>query len=222
MHAIRFSLKQKMDILCLINRRQKGEDTMKVIWFASLMAVALLLVSVPVHASEMDKRIESSARDSYVFKTYLKGDDVQVRSQDGVVVLTGTVAEESHKTLAQDTVAGLPGVKSVDNKLQVKGETPALNSDAWLSAKVKATLLLHKNVSAVKTKVSAANGIVTLLGGQIAGAEGSAKRIDVIAAALHAGFTIEDMINLDLGYAPPFSPVWDPVQIAARVAAKRV
>jgi len=137
---------------------------MKVIWFASLMAVALLLVSVPVHASEMDKRIESSARDSYVFKTYLKGDDVQVRSQDGVVVLTGTVAEESHKTLAQDTVAGLPGVKSVDNKLQVKGETPALNSDAWLSAKVKATLLLHKNVSAVKTKVSAANGIVTLRG----------------------------------------------------------
>lgn len=61
-----------------------------------------------------------------------------------------------------------------------------------------------------------------LLGGQIVGAEGSAKRIDVIAAALHAGFTADEMINLDLGYAPPYSPVWDPLLIAAREVAKLV
>jgi NADPH-dependent 2,4-dienoyl-CoA reductase/sulfur reductase-like enzyme len=58
-----------------------------------------------------------------------------------------------------------------------------------------------------------------LLGGQIVGQEGAGKRIDVLATALHAGMTVEEMINLDLGYSPPFSPAWDPVLIACRQAA---
>ena len=61
-----------------------------------------------------------------------------------------------------------------------------------------------------------------LLGGQIVGQEGAGKRIDTLAVALHAGFTVEDLINLDLGYSPPFSAVWDPVQVAARQAANLV
>ena len=55
-----------------------------------------------------------------------------------------------------------------------------------------------------------------LLGGQIIGEEGAAKRIDVIATALTHNLTLQNIINLDLSYAPPFSPVWDPVQTAAR------
>jgi len=65
--------------------------------------------------------------------------------------------------LAQETVASLPGVKSVDNKLDVKGEHPAENSDAWLITKVKTTLLFHRNVSAL-TEVFAKDGIVILRG----------------------------------------------------------
>jgi osmotically-inducible protein OsmY len=126
-------------------------------------AVAMLVTSMPVLASGMDDRIETSAKKSYVFKTYLKSDDIKVESKDGVVTLTGTVGEESHKSLAQETVASLPGVKSVDNRLGVKGERPAENSDAWLVTKVKTTLLFHSNVSAM-TEVSANNGIVTLRG----------------------------------------------------------
>jgi NADPH-dependent 2,4-dienoyl-CoA reductase/sulfur reductase-like enzyme len=61
-----------------------------------------------------------------------------------------------------------------------------------------------------------------VLGGQIVGEEGAAKRIDVLAAAITAGFTAEELMNLDLGYAPPFSPVWDPVLIAARRASSQV
>jgi hypothetical protein len=72
----------------------------------------------------------------------------------------------------------------------------------------------------ITVKVLAERGSGRLLGGQIVGMEGSAKRIDTLATALHAGFTVEEMINLDLGYAPPFSPVWDPVVIAAREALK--
>jgi hyperosmotically inducible protein len=127
-------------------------------------AVALLAISMPVRASEMDDRIESSARDSYVFKTYLKGDDIKIQSKDGAVTLTGVVSEESRRGLAKETVAGLPGVKSVDNRLEVKGASPTPNSDAWLGEKVKATLLFHRNVSAGTTEVDVKDGIVTLRG----------------------------------------------------------
>ena len=55
-----------------------------------------------------------------------------------------------------------------------------------------------------------------LLGGQIIGEEGAAKRIDVLATVLSNKLTLQNIIDLDLSYAPPFSPVWDPVQTAAR------
>lgn len=138
---------------------------MKVRYSLSLIAaaVAVFITCAPLRASKIDDRIESSAKKSYVFKTYLKGDAIQIESKDGVVVLTGTVAEESHKSLAQETVAGLPGVKSVDNRLEIKGERPAENSDAWLTTKVKTTLLFHGNVSGM-TEVNTKDGIVTLQG----------------------------------------------------------
>jgi len=55
-----------------------------------------------------------------------------------------------------------------------------------------------------------------LLGGQIVGKQGAAKRIDTLATAITARMTARDLAFLDLSYAPPFSPVWDPLQIAAR------
>ncbi|WP_282695705.1 FAD-dependent oxidoreductase [Streptomyces sp. CC208A] len=61
-----------------------------------------------------------------------------------------------------------------------------------------------------------------LLGVQIVGREGAAKRVDVAAVALTARMTVEQVAALDLGYAPPFSPVWDPVLIAARKAVAAV
>jgi NADPH-dependent 2,4-dienoyl-CoA reductase/sulfur reductase-like enzyme len=61
-----------------------------------------------------------------------------------------------------------------------------------------------------------------LLGGQLVGKAGVNKRIDILATALHAGMTVMDVGFLDLSYAPPYSPTWDPVQVAANVAAKDV
>ncbi|EPH41189.1 FAD-dependent oxidoreductase [Streptomyces aurantiacus] len=61
-----------------------------------------------------------------------------------------------------------------------------------------------------------------LLGTQIVGREGAGKRVDVAAVALTARMTVEQMTALDLGYAPPFSPVWDPVLVAARKAVTAV
>ncbi len=116
------------------------------------------------HASEMDSRIESSAQKTYVYQAYLKNDAITTRSQDGVVTLTGTVSEEFHKTLAKETVANLPGVKSVDDQLIVKAEPLAENSDGWIGTKVKTALLFHSNVNAFKTEVGVKDGVVTLKG----------------------------------------------------------
>ncbi|MFF5335561.1 FAD-dependent oxidoreductase [Streptomyces sp. NPDC013181] len=68
----------------------------------------------------------------------------------------------------------------------------------------------------MKVKMLAEYRTGRLLGVQIVGREGAAKRVDVAAVALTAGMTVEQMTALDLGYAPPFSPVWDPVLVAAR------
>jgi NADPH-dependent 2,4-dienoyl-CoA reductase/sulfur reductase-like enzyme len=57
-----------------------------------------------------------------------------------------------------------------------------------------------------------------LLGGQIIGEEGAAKRIDVVALAVWTQLTATELMNVDLGYAPPLSPLWDPVLVAARRA----
>ena len=61
-------------------------------------------------------------------------------------------------------VANLPGVKSVNNRLEVKGERPAENSDTWVHMKVKTALLYHRNVSGFNTEVNVKDGIVTLRG----------------------------------------------------------
>ncbi|MHB1184942.1 MAG: BON domain-containing protein [Desulfobulbia bacterium] len=134
--------------------------------FETLLVAALAMGALDSteQAKNMDARIESSARQSYVFKTYLQGDDIKIESKDGAVILTGTVAENFHKSLAQETVAGLPGVKGVDNRLVVKGAAPTANSDAWLREKVKITLLFHRSVRAGTTEVEVTDGIVTLRG----------------------------------------------------------
>jgi NADPH-dependent 2,4-dienoyl-CoA reductase/sulfur reductase-like enzyme len=73
------------------------------------------------------------------------------------------------------------------------------------------------------TKVIAERGTGRLLGGQIVGNQvGAAKRIDTLAMAIWTGFTAEELTSADLSYAPPSSPVWDPVQVAARAVTSKV
>jgi NADPH-dependent 2,4-dienoyl-CoA reductase/sulfur reductase-like enzyme len=64
------------------------------------------------------------------------------------------------------------------------------------------------------------SGTRRLLGAQIIGPDSTAKRIDVLAAALRGGWTTHDLAELDLSYAPPFSSVWDPMLVAANIASK--
>ena len=74
----------------------------------------------------------------------------------------------------------------------------------------------------IRVKLLAEQRSGRLLGGQIVGREGAAKRIDVLATAIWNEMGVDEILSLDLSYAPPFAPVWDPVLIAARKAFEAV
>ncbi len=123
----------------------------------------LAMSAASLHASESDDRIEAAFKSSHIAKTSLKDDAIKPQAKDGVVTLTGTVADESHKALAQETAAGLPGVTKVDNQLATKAEAAAEKSDAWIVRKLKVVLFFHRNVSSA-TQIEVKEGIVTLKG----------------------------------------------------------
>lgn len=132
--------------------------------FALITAATPLMAASSLLASETDDRIESAAKNTYVFKTFLKDDAVKAESKDGVVTLTGTVAQPFHKSLAEDTVANLPAVTSVDNQLKLSDESLAEKADQQLAGKVKTLLFLHRNVNGAATDVTADGDVVTLKG----------------------------------------------------------
>lgn len=80
----------------------------------------------------------------------------------------------------------------------------------------------YPDAATMTVKMIAERHTGRLLGVQIVGREGAGKRVDIAAVALTAHLTVDQMTALDLGYAPPFSPVWDPVLVAARKAVTAV
>ena len=80
----------------------------------------------------------------------------------------------------------------------------------------------YPGTSPIHVKILAEKGSGNLLGVQIVGGPGSAKRIDTAAMALNAGLRVDELINVDLSYAPPFSGVWDPIVTAAKQVMKKV
>jgi NADPH-dependent 2,4-dienoyl-CoA reductase/sulfur reductase-like enzyme len=94
----------------------------------------------------------------------------------------------------------------------------------YVTARIESTTRAsyYPNAGPITVKTIAEKNSGLLLGAQIVGIEGAAKRIDIFATALHAGMSVQEMINLDLSYAPPYSNAWDPVLIAVRQADKAV
>ncbi|MBF0479174.1 MAG: BON domain-containing protein [Candidatus Omnitrophica bacterium] len=138
-----------------------GRNYLKIV----LAITAVILVTgLSASAAQPEEGIESTAKQSYVFKTYLKDDNIAIQNKDGEVTLTGKVSEENHKIWAKEIVANLPGVKNVDNQLVVNGENPPVNSDDWIIMQVKDMIFYNRNTSSGQTQVSSTNGIVTLKG----------------------------------------------------------
>jgi hyperosmotically inducible protein len=129
-----------------------------------VFTAALVFTGGSGRAAEMDKRIESSFKRSFIYETYLKDEHITITSEYGVVILSGTVADEIHRPMAQDTAEALPGVISLDNRIEVTGDRPVANSDPWLRMKVMTALLFHRSINSTKTEVNVNEGIVTLTG----------------------------------------------------------
>lgn len=80
----------------------------------------------------------------------------------------------------------------------------------------------YPGAQSMRIKIVAERQTGRLLGAQIVGGEDAGKRIDVLATALWNGMTVQEVSGMDLSYAPPFSPVWDPVLLAAGKAASKL
>jgi hyperosmotically inducible periplasmic protein len=127
------------------------------------MALLSACATAPERA-EANARIVSSITDSGVYKTHLADQNINVLADNDVVTLTGTVTEEPYRMVAQEIAEDTPGVKSVDNRIQVQGGSTREGSDAWIGAKVKSELMMQKNVDADKAEVFVKDGVVTLRG----------------------------------------------------------
>jgi hyperosmotically inducible periplasmic protein len=134
-------------------------------------AIGQCCAGTPAFATPSDEAINASIAKTYVFKTYLHDESVSATAKDGVVTLTGTVADVSQRVLAQETVANIPGVTSVDNQISTVAEIAAEKADYWIGKKLKLTLLFHRHVNATGTSVEVKDGVVTLRGQAVSEAQ---------------------------------------------------
>jgi NADPH-dependent 2,4-dienoyl-CoA reductase/sulfur reductase-like enzyme len=166
------------------------------------------------------------------------GDCVESRhlvSEDWVHAPLGTHANKQGRVIGTNVGGGyatFPGVvgTAMSKVMNLEIARTGLRENEAEEAGYKIVTVIHESTtragyypetSPIMVKLIAEVRTGRLLGGQIVGrSEGAAKRIDALAVALWNKMTVEEMTALDLGYAPPFSPVWDPVLIAARKATE--
>ena len=127
-----------------------------------LLLSSLMATSAVALFASTDSKIEDAAKASYNYRTVLDG-KVTVKSNDGIVTLTGIVADRDMKSMAEDTVSNLPGVQRVDNQITLD---PALkeHSDSWIALKLHTQLIVRADVSNSNTTINVKDGVVTLTG----------------------------------------------------------
>lgn len=152
--------------------------------------------------------------------------------QKPVNIALGTVANKQGRVAGENMAGGNKkithalgtSVVKIDNYTAAKtgiSEKEALaNQIAYKTVTVKAASHAHyyPDAQPITIKLVYEPDTLKLLGAQMIGTKGVAKRIDVFATAIHTGLTTEEIGFLDLAYAPPFASVWDAVQIAANAA----
>lgn len=149
-----------------------------------------------------------------------------------VVIALGTHANKHGRIIGTNIAGGnatFPGVigtaitKFADTEIGRTGigerEADRAGIDVVISRSTSRTRAgYYPGGSPITVKLSVRSDDGVLVGAQVVGGPGSGKRIDALATAIWAGMTVDDLAMADLSYAPPFSPVWDPVVFAAGVA----
>lgn len=166
---------------------------------------------------------------------YAVGDAVQVRNfvsgLEASIALAGPANRQGR--IAADNIAGLDSEykgsmgSSVIKVFEMTAASTGLTEKAARAAGVPYEKVYTYSASHASYYPGARNMQVKVLfdpasgrivGAQIVGYEGVDKRIDVIATAIYAGLSVEDLAQLDLAYAPPYSSAKDPVNYAGFVA----
>jgi NADPH-dependent 2,4-dienoyl-CoA reductase/sulfur reductase-like enzyme len=197
-------------------------------------AAGLTLGSIGGLRTDLRMRVEGMEN------VWAGGDCVESRhlvSEDWVHAPLGTHANKQGRVIGTNLGGGyatFPGVvgTAMSKVMNLEIARTGLRENEAEDAGYKIVTVIHESTtragyypetSPIVVKLIAEVRTGRLLGGQIVGrSEGAAKRIDTLAVALWNRMTVEEMTALDLGYAPPFSPVWDPVLIAARKVAEAV
>jgi NADPH-dependent 2,4-dienoyl-CoA reductase/sulfur reductase-like enzyme len=186
-----------------------------------------------------DLRMRVTGPDGRVDGVWAAGDCVQtvhLVSGQPVHVPLGTHANKQGRVAGINLGGGyatFPGVvgtavtKVCDLEVARTGLTERQATEAgyaFVTATVESTNRAgyYPGAQTMTVKLLAEKRTGLLLGAQIVGRADAAKRIDAFAVALWNRMTVEEMTALDLSYAPPYSPVWDPVLIAARKATEAV
>lgn len=174
----------------------------------------------------VNDRMETSAPDIYAV-----GDTVQVKhavtGQDALIALAGPANKQGR--IAADNICGLDSRyrgsqgSSIIKVFDLTVASTGLTEKAAASAGIDADCVVlspgshasyYPGARPMTMKVVFEKQTFRLLGAQIAGGEGVDKRIDVLAVALHAGMRADELKDLDLAYAPPYSSAKDPVNMA--------
>ena len=167
------------------------------------------------------------------------GDCVEVFhrvSRKPVAVALGTHANKQGRVVGVNATGGsltFPGVigtavtKLCDSEVARTGlseREAAAAGFTFVSATIESTTRAgyYPGSAPITVKVVAEASTGRLLGAQVIGREGAAKRIDMLAVGIWNEMTAADFAMLDLGYAPPFSPVWDPVLVATHRVANQI
>jgi len=180
-------------------------------------------------AIQVNKRMETNIPDIYA-----AGDCATAWHelyQDDVYIPLGTTANKQGRIAGENAVGGSAQFSGVIGTAIMKVMDLGVGRTGLSSREAEK---LGLNLLSIRVEVNnragyypqSGKGTVKLLfdgegriwGAQMLGPDNFAKRIDVFAAAIQSRCTLEQLAGLDLSYAPPYSPVWDPVLVAANVA----
>lgn len=123
---------------------------MKTVYSVAL-SLALLVTSAPVHASKTDDRIESSTQKSYVFKTYLKGDDVKVESKKTHRTTGEKVDDASITALCKMTLLYHRSTSALNTTVETKHGVVTVGGKAKNTAEKDLVTKLVGDVNGVKS-----------------------------------------------------------------------
>ena len=180
-------------------------------------------------AIKVNAKMETSVPDIYAV-----GDAVQVKhfitEQDSVVSLAGPANKQGR--IVADTICGLNSEykgsqgSSVMKLFDMTVATTGINEQQAKANGIEYEKVIltqnshagyYPNATAMTVKLLFEKATYKILGAQIVGYDGVDKRIDVIATAIRAGMKADELKDLDLAYAPPYSSAKDPVNMAGFV-----